>query len=287
MARKSVSLIVDGQFIAETAPAVSASSRGVMYGDGCFETFCSYSGHFLKLNEHLKRLQSGLHYLKIDLPDALQADNLKTDVKKLLNANNLEEKKAVIRLQVWRGGERGYATTSRKPHYAIQCLAYQPLSSPYQLSTVDVKRIPSTALPSRYKFTNGINYIKAAAQARAKGADDALMETVDGFISETTVANIFWLKSDTVCTPSEDCDILPGVTRQIMMELLEEMHTVQLKKGRFPMDEIKAADAVWVCNSVKEILPICRIDEVKFDSSNPLAQSLQKCFESYLKANLE
>ena len=178
MARNSVTSIIDGQLIAASEPAIPISSRGLMYGDGCFETLCTYSGRFFKLQQHLDRLRSGLQYLEIDFPDVLRSAKLKATIQDLLSANELQDGKAVIRLQVWRAGRRGYATQSQKSHYAIQCLNHQVRSQTYTLARVDTKRIPSVALPSKYKFTNGINYVKAAKQARALGADDALMETI-------------------------------------------------------------------------------------------------------------
>lgn len=275
-------LVVNDAFLKEKKPAVSATSRGLMYGDGCFETFCTYHGRFFKLDEHLDRLRSGLQFLDIDFPGSLTTEKIKPLLAELLSHNNLHDKKAIVRLQVWRDGERGYKTDSSAAQYSIICLPAPKDKYVYRLATVDIKRIPSAALPSQYKFTNGLNYITAANQAEEKGSNDALMETVEGFISETTIANIFWLQGNTVFTPSKSCDILPGITREIILELLARHSSIKIEEGEFGMEKIKEAKSVWICNSVKEIMPVSHIDETRFDINEPFLKKLQADFSEYL-----
>lgn len=287
MNSKSFISVVDGEFVKANQPVIESTSRGLMYGDGCFETFCTYATRFFNLSKHLNRLKNGLAYLQIDYPDALQAQKLKSLIGKLLSENNLQDKNAIIRLQVWREGERGYGSPSRDFHYSIVCSQKKLSLSEYRLATVAAKRIPSAALPSAYKFTNGINYITAARQARQQGANDALMETINGFVSETTIANIFWLRNNVVFTPEESCDILPGITRQVVMIILNSMPDLEVQEDQFKIADVKNAEAVWVCNSVKEILPVCQIDQVQFDTQHPIVEKIRTSFRNYLKANLE
>ena len=278
---------VDGVIMESNEPAVSVNSRGLMYGDGCFETFCVYTGRSFKLKEHIKRLRSGLDFLQIEYPQELEIEKVWPKIYELLNRNNLHQTKAIVRLQVWRQGGRGYSTESVASHYSIMCSKLnKPDTNSYRLATVDVKRIPSISLPSQYKFANGLNYITAANQAKHKEADDALMTTVDGWISETTIANIFWLKEDVVFTPSEACDILPGITRRIILGLLKNQLNIAVKEGTFGMDEIKKAELVFICNSVKEIVPIAGIDETQFDTRHPLLEKMQSCFKAYRNRQL-
>lgn len=275
-------LVVNDEFLKENRPAVPVYSRGLMYGDGCFETFCAYNGRFFKLHEHLDRLKTGLHFLGIHFPDSLTTGKIEPLLAELLSKNNLQNQKAIVRLQVWREGGRGYKTDAGTPHYSVICSPAPKDKHTYRLSTVDVKRIPSAALPSQYKFTNGLNYITAANEAEEKGGDDALMETVDGFVSETTVANIFWVQDNTVFTPSKNCDILPGITREIILALLARRSSIKVEEGEYRIEEIKKARAAWICNSVKEIKPLSQIDEIQFDTHAPLLKEIQADFSEYL-----
>lgn len=286
MSNKDRFALVNGTFTKNEAPAVPVTSRGLMYGDGCFETLRSYKGSFFKLDEHLRRLQQGLHFLSISLPDDLQSSNISELLAQLIEKNKLQNQDAVLRLQVWREGKRGYATDASRSAYAVTLSPLNQLPPSYALATVSTCRVPSAALPARYKFTNGINYIKAATQARGKGADDALMQTIDGFVSETTVANIFWMKGDTIFTPSKDCDVLPGITREAVLQCLLNHMGREVKQGKYPLEAVKNADLVWICNSVKEIAAVHQIDQTVFNTSAAFFEEMHTVFESYLRNKL-
>lgn len=278
--------LVNGTFTKSDAPAVPVTSRGFMYGDGCFETLRSYKGAFFELNEHIRRLKQGLNYLSIALPGDLQPPTINELLGGLITKNGCQNEDAVIRLQVWREGDRGYATNSSRSGYAVTLSPLNYSNRSYALATVSTPRIPSSALPARYKFTNGINYIKAAAQAQKKGADDALMQTVNGFVSETTVANVFWMKKEKIYTPSVDCDVLPGITRNAVLKYLSNTLNRKVEEGKFPVQSIKNADLVWICNAVKEIAAVHQIDQVAFNTSSDFFVELRSVFESYLRNKL-
>ncbi len=274
---------INGEFKQVESAAISVTNRGLMYGDGCFETFCAYQGQFFKLSEHLQRLKAGLDYLNIDYPEKLTFGKIQPVLQQLLQRNNLMQTDAIIRVQVWRTGSRGYTTDSRHSGFAVIASAHPQKKKSYHLCTVPTRRIPSAALPAKYKFTNGLNYIIAAREAHNKGADDALMQTMDNVLSETTVANIFWLTDDQVFTPSEECDVLAGITRDEIIRCLTKRMNRRVETGRYQLDEIIKADAVWICNSVKEVAPVKQIDNTYFNISNPFLNKLQAAFQSHIR----
>ncbi len=279
-------IILNNKLFPAEHATIPVTSRGLMYGDGCFETFRSYQGRFLKLEEHLKRLNEGLDFLSLRLPEGLKPKKIRPQLKKLLSANNLMNDDAVVRLQVWRKGGRGYRPVTYEANYSIIATPLAKQNTACRLAAINTKRIPSKALPSRYKLSNGLNYIIAAKQAIKKNADDALMETIDGTVSETTIANIFWLKNETVYTPSVDCDILPGITRSIVLKLLKESSQIKVKEGAYPLSAVKNADAVWLCNSLKEVQSVSSIDGVKFNTEAPLIHTLKEIFQSFRNEQL-
>lgn len=280
-------IIFNGDMHSVGEAAVSATSRGVMYGDGCFETMRSYRGHVLKLDAHLDRLEKGLDFLSIRYPKDLQKAHLCKKLQALLAENNLTDKEAIFRLQVWRKGERGYSTTAEAANYSITAtpLAYQKKTC--QLVTVDIQRVPSRSLPSCYKLSSGTNYIIAAQQAAQQGGDDALLETRDGNVSESTIANIFWMKEGVVYTPSIDCDILPGITRRIILDILRERLNVETQEGHFTIDAVKQADAVWLSNSLKEVQSVSGLDEVEFTVNSHFLRQLKKAYTSFKTDHLK
>lgn len=156
---------------------------------------------------------------------------------------------------------------------------------PATLVTSRYRRIPDAALPVGVKWTNGINYILAAAEAQRRGADDALMLTVDGHLSETTVANLFWEESGTVHTPSAECDLLPGITRSILLELIEEAR-IPLKSGRFEPTALHRADAVWICNSVRGICSVRQIDGRNYPVESALLADITGHYDSFKRGRM-
>ena len=273
-------IIFDGDFVAGKEPVVNATSRGFMYGDGIFETLRVYKGQTLFFDRHIARMNRGLQLIGVDTEHIPRQKMLKNQLRRLLHKNGLLAHDAIVRFQFWRGGRRGYNPQSGADiHYtatAFRCPDYEGIFP--ALATVSIRRIPSESLPSGAKLTNGINYILAAQEAAARGADDALMQTIDGWISETTIANIFWISGESVFTPSADCDMIPGITREAVIEMIDRHPTFVVREGCYSPETVYEAEAVALCNSVREIMPVRGIDGHTFNTDHPVLNKLQRLY---------
>lgn len=274
----SMRMILNGHITEEKDVLVSPLNRGMMYGDGCFETLRSYSGNILAWEDHFERLQAGLEYLEIK-PE-FNSDELEQQVLKLIDVNGLSEEDAMIRIQCWRKGERGYKTDSANMEWMVQVKSINPGQTPLKLTLAKTRCIPSVALDRRYKLSNGLNYIKAAQEAKKALCDDALMLTVNEQISETTSSNIFWVKEGKVYTPDVDCDLLPGVTRGIVTEVIRLLG-IKLKEGKFDLTAISGAEALFCTNSLIEIREVLSLDDITFETEHPLVMKIKAGFEEY------
>lgn len=281
-------VIYDGELIRASQPAVPVESRGLLYGEGCFETLRAYQGAFFKAGEHLQRLRQAAGYLGFTYPADLQPGSFRQLCGVLLEKNSLSEKDAVIRMQLFRSGGRGYdIEADPETHYSLLASPLPDYPSEVTLVTVDTRRIPSESLPSRFKLTNNINYIAAARQASKQGADDALMLTVDDKISETTIANIFWVTGETVYTPSQECDLLPGITRNTLIDIIKQLESVELNEGTYSLEQLYQAESVWICNSLRHIIGVSRIDEQNFNCNHKLLNELKGKFENLVQTEPE
>ena len=99
----------------------------------------------------------------------------------------------------------------------------------------------------------------AAAEARARGADDAVFVTEDGLVLEGPVTNVWWRRGSTLFTPSLDLGILAGVTRDTLLELAPA-HGFEVQEGRFPLAELAGAEEAFTSSSVRELLPVVELD---------------------------
>lgn len=277
-------MLLNGEFIAEEKAEVSPLNRGLMYGDGCFETFRGYSGKYLGWELHIERLAAGLDYLEMDLP--MHSTRLQSYIHQLLCKNELENTDALCRLQCWRKGGRGYAPTSRETEWMAQVSPFSLINEPMQLITAQTRCIPSAALQRRYKLSNGLNYVKAAQEASSLQCDDALMLTINDFVSETTSANIFWIDGGKVYTPSSACDLLPGTTRHFVLKLLQKLE-IEIHEGTYPLDDLKSAEAVFCTNSLIEIKQVQALDEHEFNVNHPIYNTLNMAFEQFKRNELK
>lgn len=311
--------ILDGKPLPMADASERLSTRLFMYGEGCFDTLRSCAGGFLHPDRHLQRLHKGMEHLGWNPPDLLHDEpGFLQTLWLFLNCNNATERQVRIRIQVWADDHTtGYRTAhdrapssrflitgsllpepdrsgqSSQSGHSTRFERFNPLEGhlpgmdrqQVTLATSRYRRIASDALPPTVKWTNGINYILAAREAAARGSDDALMLSSDGFVSETTIANIFWKQGGEVFTPSDDCDLLPGVTRAVLMQILHDAG-YPLKRGRYAPEQLERADTVWVCNSVREIAPVTRLDAYSYEADREFLSDLYGRYQQYKKGNL-
>ena len=277
-------VLYNGQLLTKEEVQVSPFNRGMMYGDGCFDTLRSYKGKFLHLEDHFKRTKAAAEYLGMDV--VFDFKNFKSKLVELIEANDGLNGDTIIRVQCWREGDRGYTTNSVQANWLTSIAPIQSSKKALKLATVQTKAIPSMALERKFKLSNGLNYIMAAKEASDKGADDALMFTIDEKISETTIANIFWVKGNTIFTPSSDCDLFPGITRNVVIEQIRKSSSAELKEGEFGLEDLRTAEAVFVTNSVKEIQKVSAIDDFEFESDHKLVEQFILLFQKYKSEHL-
>lgn len=278
-------VVYNGSVLSRDKVLVSPDNRGIMYGDGFFDTLRSYNGKFLLLESHFERILKTAEFLRIDVQFTYR--DFRDTIIELLEANELSGSEALVRVQCWREGDRGYATSSSESSWFTTCKKLSVDVEPVTLITSSTRLIPSVSVPAIYKFSNGLNYIIAGNEARNCGADDALMLTTDGFIGETSIANVFWIKGNTVFTPSKDCDLLPGITRELVISLISEKSDLSLIEGRFEPEYLKDAEAVFCTNSVREIIPVVSLDAEKFEPGNQTLESIRSLFSDFKSKHLQ
>ncbi|SMO75934.1 aminotransferase class IV [Gracilimonas mengyeensis] len=282
--KKSPKIILNGELIAESEAKVSPLNRGMMYGDGCFETLRAYAGQFLRWEAHYARLEAGMNYLGMNLP--FDSAGLKSKISELLRENQLFVSDAMVRLQCWREGGRGYAPDSRQSSWMVQVSEANKMYPPSKLITAKTRCIPSEALERRYKLSNGLNYIKATQEAQQVEADDALMLTMQDKISETTSANIFWVKDGTLFTPDVSCDLLPGVTRKMVLDVAEKLG-IPLETGAFGLMSVQNAEAMFCTNSLVEIREVSSLDGIEFTPQHMMVKEIKAGFEQLKEEELQ
>ena len=281
---------LNGSIVDSEKAVIQAESDGLFYGAGCFETFTSYRGRFLHLNRHVQRLNDALAYLTGSKADLFSEERLRREIATLLEANRLNSERTKIRLQVSLSERGGYSQTFTKSPKLITFITAGKISERppdlMSLASVETTVVPASCRPTHLKLSNMMHYRQASIEAKAMGADDALMFTVAGNVAETSIANIWWEKNGTVYTPSAECDILPGITRSVLIDLCSQLD-IEMKAGAYSASDIKNASQVWICNSIKEIAWVSKVDGRSYPTETLLRDQILHHFDIFKRENLK
>jgi branched-subunit amino acid aminotransferase/4-amino-4-deoxychorismate lyase len=128
----------------------------------------------------------------------------------------------------------------------------------------------STGALASAKSMSYAENMAAQDAAIAAGADDALLVAHDGTVLEAPTANVFWREGDRLLTPSLELPILAGVTRAALLEVTD----YETEEGIFPLSRLLGADEVFVCSSIREVMPVAAVDGTAF-RLGPAAHELQ------------
>jgi branched-chain amino acid aminotransferase len=204
---------VNGEMLPDEEARVSVADRGLLYGDGLFETMRVLLGQPVFLDEHLDRLLQGCQVLGIEWVDR---GTFEYAVVVTIRANQMDE--GAVRLTVTRGvgGTRLDTAGADKPTVIVSCHEYRPPQlglGPSLSAIVSKVRVNPDSPTAGLKTLNRLDHILARREAKAVGADEALMLNTRGELTCATAANVFVVTEDGFYTPPLSSGCLPGVTR--------------------------------------------------------------------------
>ncbi|MBU8976242.1 aminodeoxychorismate lyase [Lysobacter sp. MMG2] len=235
--------------------------RGLAYGDGLFETMRAHRGDVHWWPAHWRRLQRGAHALGIVLPDE---DRARGEARDLLDGAE-----AVLKLIVTRGsGGRGYAPPEpATPHWILSRHDVPP-ATPADGLTLRWCRTRLALQPALagLKHCNRLEQVLARAEWRDADTHEGLMLSTEGDAVSATSANLFVLHDGRWTTPAIDRCGVAGVCREWAIGALGA------REARLAVTEVEAADAVFLCNAVRGILPVARLGACSWRPHPQVAQ---------------
>lgn len=271
-------IYVSNRFISEKKAAVSVYDRGFLYGDAVFETLRIYNGQIFRLQDHIRRLIHSAQ--KLNIPLTFSEARLNKLLILAVTRNGLKE--ALLRISLTRGiGQIGTELARKsKPTLIISPRKFKgrPISD-YRLgvkiSIVSLRRTPSQALDASVKSANYLNNIMARIEASQQGAAEGLMLTLNGFLAEGAVSNIFFVKNNRLYTPDIRLGILPGITRGLTLRLARSLK-IRVSEGRFRPADLLRSDECFLTNTSMEIMPVVKVDGRRIGRGipGPLTQKL-------------
>lgn len=273
MSDAETTLYLNGAYVSEGEASVSVFDRCFLYGDGIFEGIAVWNGHPFKLDAHLDRMDAGLRYLRID-PERTRADWHEI-VGKIIRRNAIED--GYIRIQISRGegmsSIRWEPRLLRNPTPSVVVIPIVGLADYYAgmerdgggeesgLHAVFLSRprIPSRAVPSGMKHCNYLDSILGAIEITDRDAQIGLAVDDDGFVTEGVAYNVFAVRDGRLMTPPVQRDILPGVTRQVILDAWRADGGTA-EETDLDAYALCSADEVFVCSTLKFAEPVTRVD---------------------------
>jgi 4-amino-4-deoxychorismate lyase len=248
-------------------PVIHADDAGLLRGLAAFETLRVYAGKPFALAEHLERLRDSAARMQLPEPDAAGLADLATAVIEAAGTPDCS-----LRLTMT-GGRQGGEPVSMAVILPIaddlEDLRARGIAAvSLQLGTDPRLRKDAPWLLDGVKSTSYAVNMAAFDEARRRGADDAVFIAADGSVLEGPVTNVWWRRGPTLYTPALDLGILAGVTRAYVIRIARELgHDVQ--EGWFPLAAMAAAEEVFSSSSVRELMPIVRLDDALIGDGRP------------------
>lgn len=276
-------IYMDGRFVPRDEARVSVFDHGFLYGDGVFEGIRAYNGRVFRLQEHIDRLYDSARTIDLQVP--VTKDEMAGIILETLRKNQL--KNGYIRPIVSRGvGDLGLDPRKcPKPSIIVIAVEWGAMygdlyEKGLKAITVGVRRNPADALPPNVKSLNYLNNIFGKIEANYKGGDEAIFFDTNGYLSEGSGDNIFFVKNGVIYTPPT-LNNLRGITRAVVLEIAQSLG-ITLVEQNLGFYDMYTADEVFVTGTAAEVAPIVLIDgrSIGNGKPGPITRQLMAAFKT-------
>jgi len=272
-------IFLNGRLVAKDQARIDPADRGLLLGDGLFETLRSEGGRAAGLAAHLERLGRGAELLGIPIPEI----DLAAAVAETLAANDLTGCAAALRITLTRGpGPRGLVPPI-EPHPTLMIVAVAsapPSDAPLRAVIAATRRNEQSPL-AQLKTLNYLDNVLAKSEAEARGADDALLLNTAGRLACASAANLFLVRGRRLLTPPTGEGVLPGITRAEVIALAADLELAVTETPLEP-DQLRSADEAFLTNSLMQIRPLVAVNDrpLADGTAGPVTQQLQEAYRA-------
>lgn len=279
---------INARFEDESTASVSLRDAGLLHGAGVFTTMRSYGGKVFRLDRHLRRLRESCEALFIPLQ--YKDDVLSGAADELLNRDGLSD--ARLRLTVTRGASTPDPLHGNRlePTAFLTAAPLEPYPREYYergLTAVllDEQKLNPYDLQAGHKTLNYFSRLAALREANRRGAGEALWFNVHNYLQSGSISNVFLVKDGVLLTPPtpqelrEDksvaagvpypkSNVLPGVTRSVVIELAERAG-ITFRPQAIDVNQLLDADELFLTNSIMGVMPVCRLERHAIGADKP------------------
>jgi len=263
---------VNGRITDAASAAIPVFDHGFLYGEGVYETLRTYGGQPFLFDAHMRRLRRSGSMIHLEVPGT--DEEMMERIRETMAAEpGLKE--AYIRILITRGvGELTYnlaATPTPSTVIIVKPFPEPPaehFTNGISLALVSVRRNHPSALNPRIKSNNLLNNALAMQEALRQGAEEALMLNQQDEIAECSQSNFFIVKDGAALTPPLAAGLLPGITREFVLEVAREAG-VPAEERTLTTADMWAADEAFITGTTREITPVVKVDGRPFGDGRP------------------
>lgn len=262
---------------------IPVTESGYLYGAGLFETMRSFNGVVFSLADHLDRLFFSAAALSIEI--GYNREFITDAIEKVLQANKLSD--ARLRLTLT-GGPMSTSDEDRKATLLITAAKLQPYPPEYYKKGVLVVLCPFKQNPSDptcgHKTTSYFPRMIALKTAHQKRAAEALWFTVDNYLAEGCVSNVFLVKDSTLYTPPLKTPVLAGIARKTVCQLALH-NSIKLVEKDLTIDDVLGADEIFLTNVIMQVMPVVSVEQhvVGKGKVGPMGKELKDKFDELIE----
>ncbi|MBA7507517.1 Branched-chain-amino-acid aminotransferase [subsurface metagenome] len=281
-------IYLNGQLVPRFEAKLSPFDHGFLYGYGLFETMRAYNGHIFRLDSHLARLRCSAESIGLT-HNILSTDEGKQSLKvaclATLEANKLENARLRLTVSAGEGDMTPDPSTCSSPTVLIAAQTLVPLppekyETGFKAALSFLRRNSQSPL-SRLKSTCYMENILARMVARAAGCDEAIFLNEQGYLAEGSTANVFLVSNGELITPSFESGVLPGITREAVLEIARASN-IETQERQVELKELIEAEEAFITNSILELMPLTWF-EGKPIGSGKAGQLTKELLASYRK----
>ncbi|MCW8108676.1 D-amino acid aminotransferase [Alteromonas ponticola] len=261
------------QYLPLSEAKISPMDRGFLFGDGIYEVIPSFGGRIVGFSAHMQRMENGLRALEIENP--FDRESWQRVIQSLLDKNGAHLGPSIgVYLHVSRGMEmtrnHGYSENLTPTVFAF-AFRIPPSQSahPDEVKGLHV----SLAKDLRWqrchiKSTSLLGNVLHFQEAKRDGKHESILFNHQNEITEATTSNVFIVEQGIVRTPPLDNQLLPGITRKLLIESLIN-ENIQVEEVTISTEKLMNADEIWLTSSSKEVAPVVSVDDNLIGDGKP------------------
>ncbi|MFC3121572.1 aminotransferase class IV [Agaribacter flavus] len=277
-------VFLNDKFVPKSEASISPMDRGFLFGDGIYEVIPCYEGKPVGLQLHFERMRQGLAALKINY--SLDSAEWLPRIQTLISPFGGE---ASVYLHVSRGADdKRFHAYPKDVSPTVFAYAF-PIAPSQALDKNTAKVFKVNTLEDlrwkrcHIKSTSLLGNVMHFQQGQDAGVDEVLLYNQNKELTEAAACNLYLVKNNVVATPPLDSQILPGITRHILLHALKTSGVLTVEERIVHLNELLEADEVWISSSSKELAPVVEVDGRTIGDGRPGDAWLlaQKAYNDY------